>query len=262
MAANQIIFEDGAGYERMMGVWSRLAGERFLDWLAPERGWRWVDVGCGNGAFTELLVERCAPTEVQGVDPSEAQLAYARGRTAGRVAKFLQGGAEALPFAGEHFDAAVMALVIFFVADPAAGVSEMVRVVRPGGSVSAYAWDITEGGFPLASLQQAMKAMDIEPAKPPSADAARLDNLRQLWTDAGLRDVETTQITVQREFAGFDEFWDIAMLSASTRSRLAGLAPAVLEALRERLRDQLSPGAVGPLTMSARANAVKGQVPH
>ena len=75
MAEQQIRFDDGAAYERMMGVWSRLAGEIFLDWLAPRNGLKWVDVGCGNGAFTELIVARNAPAEVSGVDPSDGQLA-------------------------------------------------------------------------------------------------------------------------------------------------------------------------------------------
>src|SRR2546421_3784265 len=85
---NQIRFDDGAAYERYMGKWSQLAGETFLDWLAPKSNLRWLDVGCGNGAFTEMLVERCAPAIVQGIDPSEAQLAYARTRRATRVAQF------------------------------------------------------------------------------------------------------------------------------------------------------------------------------
>ncbi|HEX5509167.1 MAG TPA: methyltransferase domain-containing protein [Pseudolabrys sp.] len=72
----------------MMGVWSRLAGDVFLDWLSVGSGLKWIDVGCGNGAFTERIVERCAPSEVQGVDPSEGQLAFARKRPAARVAEF------------------------------------------------------------------------------------------------------------------------------------------------------------------------------
>jgi ubiquinone/menaquinone biosynthesis C-methylase UbiE len=74
----EIRYDDGAAYERMMGAWSRIAGEIFLDWLAPPPGLRWIDIGCGSGAFTELLMERCAPAEVDGIDPSEAQLAFAR----------------------------------------------------------------------------------------------------------------------------------------------------------------------------------------
>lgn len=108
MAEQQIRFEDGAGYEQMMGIWSRFAGEIFLR-LALPLGLRWIDIGCGNGAFTELLVERCSPVEVQGIDPSEGQLAFARTRPASRLAKFHQGDAKAVPFANSSFDAAVMA---------------------------------------------------------------------------------------------------------------------------------------------------------
>src|SRR5580698_4327539 len=153
MSENQIRFDDGAGYERMMGVWSRLAGEVFLDWVAPTSGLRWVDIGCGNGAFTELLVDRCAPAEVQGIDPSEAQLSFARTRHTAGIARFQQGDAMALPFADRSFDAAVMALVIFFVPEPAKGVAEMKRVVRPGGLVAAYAWDVFGGGSPTEPIQ-------------------------------------------------------------------------------------------------------------
>src|SRR5262249_39994989 len=80
MGETQIRFDDGAAYERMMGNWSQRAGSIFLDWLAAPLGLKWIDVGCGNGAFTELLVDRCAPVEVQGIDPSEGQLAFARKR--------------------------------------------------------------------------------------------------------------------------------------------------------------------------------------
>src|SRR5690349_1951770 len=110
MPEPQIRFDDGAAYERMMGTWSRLVGEVFLAWLAPAKGLRWVDVGCGNGAFTELIVDRCAPAAVEGIDPSDAQLAFARSRPAARRAAFHKGDAMALPFADGSFDAATMAL--------------------------------------------------------------------------------------------------------------------------------------------------------
>ncbi len=78
MTAHQIRFVDGAAYERMMGVWSRLTGDIFLDWLAPRPGLRWLDVGCGSGAFSHLVSERCAPSALDGIDPAEPQLAFAR----------------------------------------------------------------------------------------------------------------------------------------------------------------------------------------
>ena len=78
MSAIQIRFDNGAAYEDYMGKWSQLAGARFIDWLAPATGARWLDVGCGNGAFTEMLATRCAPAALHGIDPSVEQLAFAR----------------------------------------------------------------------------------------------------------------------------------------------------------------------------------------
>jgi SAM-dependent methyltransferase len=261
MAEQQIRFDDGAAYEQMMGKWSRLAGDVFLDWLAPSPGLRWVDVGCGNGAFTELIVERCAPAEVQGIDPSEGQLAFARTRPSARIAKFHLGDAMALPFASHSFDIAVMALVIFFVPDPDKGVAEMVRVVRPGGTVAAYAWDILGGGFPLEPVQHEMRAMGLTTLRPPSFAVSRLDALRQTWAGAGLEAVETREITVQRTFTDFEDFWATCLLGASIGPTIASLAPADTAQLKSRVRARMPVDAAGQIIYSARANAVKGRKP-
>ena len=61
MASTDNLFTDGDAYERMMGRWSRLAGATFLHWLDPPKNLRWLDAGCGNGAFTEELISRCSP---------------------------------------------------------------------------------------------------------------------------------------------------------------------------------------------------------
>jgi SAM-dependent methyltransferase len=261
MAEPQIRFDDGAAYERMMGTWSRLAGAIFLDWLTVPRGLKWIDIGCGNGAFTELLVERCAPAEVQGIDPSEGQLAFARTRPAARGAKFGRGDAMALPFAADTFDAATMALVIFFVPNPGKGVAEMVRVVRPGGVVAAYAWDMLGGGFPLEPIRIGMRAMGLIPLSPPSAEASRIDAMRELWTGAGLDAVETREITVQRTFADFDDFWTTGLLGSSIGPTVAAMAPADVELLKARVCERLPADATGRITYVARANAIKGRVP-
>lgn len=261
MAEQQIRYDDGAAYERMMGVWSRLAGETFLDWLAPRSGLRWIDVGCGNGAFTELLVERCTPAEVQGVDPSEGQLAFARTRPAARVAQFRRANAMALPFAAGTFDAAVMALVIFFVPDPAKGVSEMARVVGPGGTVATYVWDIFGGGFPQEVIHAEIAKMGLTPVRPPRSDTSRMDALRDLWTGAGLHAIETREITVRRTFVDFDDFWTINLLGSTVRPTVATMSPSDVETLKSRVRVRLPADAAGHITCLARANAITGRLP-
>lgn len=262
MADQTIRFEDGTAYEQYMGKWSQLAGEIFLDWLAPESGLRWLDVGCGNGAFTEMLVERYAPVSVEGIDPSEAQLAFARTRAASSVAQFRQGDAMALPFPDDTFDAAVMPLVIFFVPDPARGVSEMARAVCPGGTVAAYAWDLPGGGHPYEALQVEMRRLGVSVPVPPSSDASRIDALRDLWRGAGLDAIETREITVQRTFTGFDDYWTTILTGPSVRPGLAAMTSEDLALLETRMRTLLPVDAAGRITVSARANAIKGRVPR
>ena len=260
--AQPIRFNDGDAYERAMGAWSRIAGDVFATWLAPAPGLRWLDVGCGSGAFTQLLADRCAPAELQGIDPAEAQLVFARARPAASIATFQTGDAMALPFPDNRFDAAVMALVIFFVPEPAKGVAEMARTVCPGGTVSAYAWDVLNGGFPFEPFQAELRPLGFQPMLPPSPQASRLDVLRDLWTGAGLTAVETRTIEIERTFADFDELWSVTTKMGVMQAMLATLAEADLAALKARLRARLPADAAGRITYGARANAVKGRVPE
>ena len=107
MTSEPIRFTDGAGYDRFMGVWSRLAGQEFLDWIAPNEGQRWLDVGCGNGAFTQLIAEQNKPLALVGIDPSEAQLAYARQHSLLQSVDFVNADAMALLFPDEAFDGSI-----------------------------------------------------------------------------------------------------------------------------------------------------------
>jgi SAM-dependent methyltransferase len=261
VALQPIRFDDGEAYERGMGGWSRLAGDIFLDWLAPPSELRWIDIGCGNGAFTDLLIARCAPSETQAIDPSEGQLAFARIRPGTKGATFRQGDAMALPFADSAFDAAVMALVIFFVPDPAKGVAEMVRVVRPGGLVAAYAWDALAGGLPTALIQAGLRELGVDSPLPPRADISPIPALHALWTGAGLEAVETRVIDAERRFADFEDFWSASMLVGGLGATVAALSAADLDRLKDIVRPGLTTEATGEVVCSGRANAVKGRVP-
>jgi SAM-dependent methyltransferase len=262
MTEGQNFFTDGAAYERLMGRWSALAGEIFLDWLAQPKGLRWLDVGCGTGAFTELLVARGAPAEVQGLDPSASQIAFARTRPAVSHAHFRQGDAQALPFADDSFDVAVMALVISFIPDPAKAVSEMARVVRPGGWLATYMWNAPSGGSPVEPLSAAMRSMGITYSMPPSVAASGEDNMRALWAQAGLEAIDTTVIRIPITFSGFDDFWESTRIPIGPHSQaIRQMSPSMSDRLKEHLRRQLPGDPDGRISYPAAANAVKGQVP-
>lgn len=261
MADDTIRFDDGASYELMMGRWSRLVGERFLDWIEVPDGARWIDVGCGNGAFTELLVQRCRPSDVQAFDPSPGQLDYARRRLPpGAPVTWGQADAMSLPVEDGASDVAVMALVLFFVPEPALGVAQMCRAVRSGGVVAAYHWDILGGGFPLAAIGSEMRELGIPPRLPPSVGVSTIEASSSLWHDAGLQQVRTRAFTVQRRFDDFDDYWTSAASSNTLRPMFESMTPERRELLKANVRRRLQAGE-GALTLSARANAVCGVKP-
>src|SRR3954468_6720204 len=123
MAEIKVTFDAAKDYEQFMGRWSRAIGERFLDWLSPVSGLRWLDVGCGTGAFTQLVLKHCSPRSVAAVDPAPAQIEHAHRQTPN--AEFRLADAVALPFADGEFDIVASALVINFIPDRAKALSEM-----------------------------------------------------------------------------------------------------------------------------------------
>ena len=255
-----IKFTDGDAYERFMTPWSRSAGAVFLDWIAQKPGLTWADIGCGNGAFTELIVQKAAPASVSAIDPSDAQIKSARQKLPGKPIEWLTGDAMALPYADGRFDVSVMALVLFFVPDARKGAQELARVTRPGGTVASYTWDVTRGGAPFNPVWEELRDLGRAPVSPPSADASRLENLKALWAAIGLVDVETREIVVDRTFVDIEDYWQCMVLS-SPRAIVDKLPPAEIEQLKQRLRARLPTASNGEITVHACATAIKGRTP-
>ena len=256
------LFTDGEVYERLMGRWSRLVGEQFLDWLDLPKGLRWLDVGCGNGAFTEELISRCAPSTVTAIDPSDDQLAYARTRPRAKMARFQVGDAQKIPFDDGSFDVAIMALVLSFLPDPAKAVAEMARVVTPGGWVATYMWDLPGGGAPVTPIYAAVKSLGSAPPLPPRPGDSRQDSMQELWEKAGLEAIDTRVIRISVAFADFDDFWDSNTVPVGPQGKLIQGCHRARGSNSERdLRDQLPVAADGRIVYESFANAVKGRVP-
>ena len=255
------MFSDGKVYERMMGRWSKLVGRVFLEWLNAPKNLKWVEVGCGNGAFTEELIAHCAPLEVTAVDPSEGQLSFARTRPGARLAQFRQADAQALPFPDRSFDAAAMALVITFIPDPAKAVAEMVRVVRPGGMIATYMWDTLAGGVPLAPLETALKSMGKNYARMNST-ASKREVMQTLWQDAGLQTIETRQIRIPVTYSSLEDFFESNLVPVGPAGQiLKTISASEIEQLKDRLREILPIAPDGRITYEAFANAIKGKAP-
>jgi SAM-dependent methyltransferase len=247
------LFADNAAYDRAVGRWSRVAGEVFLDWLGLPHGLSWLDVGCGTGAFTELVLIHNAPSEINGIDPSEGQIAFARQRSlAGRV-HYRQGDATSMPYSDDTFDVAIMALVVQYVADPPKAISEIIRVVRQGGTTAAYVWTVS----PVQPIMATFKSMGVEEQRAPSDHMRSLDALTSLFVAAGIEDVTSRKIDIPIEFDTFDEFWASQATMALTRSRKL-FTELEIDQLKRLVRERLHGHPGDRVSYAAQANAVRG----
>jgi SAM-dependent methyltransferase len=165
---------------------------------------------------------------------------------------------ERLPFPDDVFDYAFAQLVVHFMDDPVAGLREMARVTRHGGVVAACVWDHAGGGSPLTAFWRAV--LDLDPhARDESALAgAREGHLAELFAAAGLRDIESTALTVRSSFANFDEWWEPFTLGVGPAGNyVQGLDAGRRDALRDRCAAQL-PG-LGPIDIVASAWTAVGR---
>ena len=253
-------WERGDPYEQYVGRWSRRIAPRFLSWLGIPAGRRWLDVGCGTGALCASILDHCLPVSVAGVDPSEAFLEKEKEQLADRV-MLRRGSAAEIPLCDASVDVTVSGLVLNFVPNPHAALSEMARVTVSGGTIGAYVWDYAGKMDLMRFFWDA--AIEINP------DAAAMDEgvrfsicrpeaLADLFATSGLKGVELTAIDILTPFTDFEDYW---------RPFLGGQGPAPAYAmaldegsrarLRERIRSRISLQADGSISFAARAWAVR-----
>jgi hypothetical protein len=155
-----------------------------------------------------------------------------------------------------------MALVISFLPDPARAAAEMTRVVRPGGWVATYMWDIPGGGVPVDPVYKAIKSLGIPSALPPNPAVSRREAMRELWEQSGLVSVDTRVIRIPVVYSNFDDFWDSTTVPIGPQGKLIeSMSTSVREQLRTRLREHLPVASDGRIVYESFANAVKGRVP-
>jgi SAM-dependent methyltransferase len=262
MAETSINFNDSAAYERAMGRWSRAVGPVFLDWVAPPSEARWLDVGCGTGAFTELVLARCSPAAVSAVDPSGVQIEHASRQPAARRAKFQVANALALPFPDAVFDVVASALVINFIPDRPRALSEMRRVARAGSIVAGYVWDFAAEHSPSGPLRRGMRGFGADVPQLPGSEHSSLGALGALFEQAGLVRIDTRTIEVRLSYSDFDDFWNAQTPNyLPTTKMIAAMAENERAKLKEIVRAGLPVRPDGGIEYSARANAIKAFVP-
>ena len=229
-----------AAYDMFTGRFSAALAGTFVDVVGAVPGHRVLDVGCGPGALTRLLVERVGAAGVAAVDPSDVFVAAARARLPGVEVR--RASAEDLPYPAGTFDATLAQLVVHFMVDPVAGLREMARVTKPGGAVAACVWDNAGGAGPLSPLWNAAREVDPQVRDEAAAAGAREGHLAELAGEAGLSHIRSSRLTVEVPFQTFDEWWQpLRQGVGSGGAYVQSLGESDRARLRALLEDELGP---------------------
>jgi len=257
------LWGDTDAYENYMGRWSQKVAPLFLKWLDAQTNKSWVDIGCGTGGLTELIATTCKTCSIVGVDTVEGFIKIARDRV--ENAEFHVGSADNLDMPSNSIDYAVSGLVLNFVPDPHAAIKEMVRVVRPGGSVALYVWDyaghmqIMRYFFDTAVLFDAHSADFDDGIKAP---ICRPLALKEAFVSAGLTDISVNPLDITTQFDNFDEYWSPFLGGVGSAPKYCvSLNESVRNKIKEAIKEKLPTGPEGEILLAARAWAIRGATP-
>jgi SAM-dependent methyltransferase len=245
-----------ASYDRFMGRYSTQLSAQLADLAGIAAGQRVLDVGCGPGVLTRELVARVGVANVAAVDPSEPFVEAARERLPGVDVRLAP--AESLPFDNGTFDAALAQLVVHFMRDPVAGLREMARVTRDGGTLTAAVWDYAAERGPLSAFWAIARRRDVSVVDESHLVGAAAGSLERLFEAVGLRDIAAATVVAGVEESTFEAWWEPYTLGVGPAGEyVAGLGDRAREELRAACLGELGSG---PIRIDATAWACVGRV--
>lgn len=254
-------YANADGYDAYMGGWSEKLAPPFLEFVAVRRNCTIVDLGCGTANLLVAAAALATHPKLVGIDPSLALLAKARKRPELAHATLLEGRVEDVPLEDHSADFTLSALVLQELSDRQAALAEMRRITHPGGVVAACQWDFARMPV-IDALVTAIESVRPSAAQSIAASSPRpfVDEreLHDHWSAAGLGEVKTGRITVERTFERFEDLWR-PLLAGSTPSTLtlAAMSPSEQLAVRSQMEGLLRAGQ-GAVRLTAEALVVAG----
>jgi len=255
-----------AAYDSYMGRWSKRLASGFLEFAGLAEGAAVLDVGCGTGSLSFEIAARRMAASIDALDYELEFVEAVNTRKGTASINARQGDAMALPYEPAQFDMALSLLVLHFVPDAVRAISEMVRVVKPGGVVAAAVWD-SFGGMPSLRMFWDTVVAIHPPAEPRRCGLlirpmTRPNELQTAFQRAGLSHVAATLLTIRMDFESFEDFWIPAIFGQGTHSEfLAGLPEPTQRQIESGVRAAYLAGLPdGPRSFAGSAWAVRGMV--
>ncbi|MGI9416784.1 MAG: class I SAM-dependent methyltransferase [Geminicoccaceae bacterium] len=258
---------DGAAYQRFIGRWTRRLADPLIAFATPLPDGPVLDVGTGTGSVVAALRKADPSRKITGIDIAELYLAFARKRDDCEGATFLKQDAAALDLPDNHFAGAFSCIVMNFLKEPTKALSEMRRVVMPGGVITSAVWDFRGGLVYQRMLWDTVASIDAAGAATRdrifSTPLGLPDGMVDLWQAAGLDDVTRDSLTIRLDFSDFSDYWEPLLGGQGpVGGYVAGLDPDMQTRVRDAVQAAFLSGAPdGPRSLTATAWAVKGRVP-
>jgi ubiquinone/menaquinone biosynthesis C-methylase UbiE len=260
------MFEVAESYEAMMGRWSRQLAPLFIEFVGVRDADKVLDIGCGTGSLTTTLARVTGASKIVGIEPSSSFIDYARTQIADPRVTFELGDAQQLPYADASFDRCMALLAVDYIPDARKAALEMRRVTKKAGIVATAMWDRSRANELENCFWDAALAIDPNAKRSSGRRGSygSAEALLELWRGAGLTEVEIAGLTAACRASCFDELWRpyLGSQGGPIRAFMESLSEDRREAFRETIRrNVLGDGADGPITLKAKAWAVKGTVP-
>ena len=257
-------WEDGDQYEKFMGRWSKLISRKFLAWLDVPPDRVWLDLGCGTGSLTKLLLENYRPEKVIAVDSSGDFIAFAEQSIVSPVVHFQVGLAEELDLESGSIDASVSGIMLNFVSHPERVIAELKRVTKPGGIIGIFVWDYSKGMEMLRYFWDAAVELDADANEYDEGirfPLCREGQLESLIRQSGVKEVEAMPLEENIVFSSFHDYWHPFLGNIGPApGYLMSLQETERQKLEDKLRESLPAAQDGSISLKVKAWAVKCKV--
>ena len=235
---------DSGAYEGFVGRWSRLFVPMVLAAAGVAPGQRVLDISTGTGEAALLALPIVGISGfVVGADIAPAMLEGARERINNPLFFPAAADGQALPFKDASFDAVVCQLGLQFFPDPARGLAEFRRVLRPGASAAVCVISTPDRAPMWGALAEAIGRHLPEQRHILNLSFSLSDHtrLQALFASAGFREIHVERVNREGSIESFDEYWEpIEAGIGSIPQTYLSLGEAQRRAVREEVKTQLS----------------------